>query len=868
MADLASYAGGIYKSGDEPEEFADSMSEIASAISKDLDLANVVITDGVTEMSHVQTDALVGTAGDFTYTKSYSLTLSGENYTYKIGETSYTVPTASVPSSTTEDGEYDGHRIFSRTSSEGANVWYIEYEWEDPAEAELTETNNVVWDTSSETLEDSVLYRVLFTVWPKQEAYDLIADLSNQTQKVTDLPADQKVQLRVAIGGTVYEYANGSWNGKTDAELNALIEADPSKVVFSMKTNTGLSATYTYGGQQGSQSYTNYTNGDMSLEEITISVEKLWHNYLDSRTDDDIDGIQMVLSRDGEDYFEFDVSEDSDWKKDDIYISCGVISDGVVKETGRDYYVTEKAPEGAGEAGTVEDKTTYWDVDSPVYHPMVVNGVVVMFLETEDASESEFSVTRDGKTHYYKRQTGSTTMTAINERKSWLNLIKAVDSNGWETDPDQLFEYEVTITTPKEDEEVFFSVRGGGENYRNDIETDATGWQDATTGNYYYYFTSGSTVSIKVKAGWSTRFLNLVAGTEYTITEVNLPSGYVLDSSESVETLYVDRIPNPDSPGRYISVPGDGYPITTTFDDVTVTGTINQANTDYTVNYTNKFLGYFFVYHSSDCTVERFPAATDGEAYHAAQGDVKAKTFDIVALNATGTLYGGYYSDYAGKSDDFDATELDYSGESNPHDEGGSDYDYAYIKSSSKAAWDGDDAYETQGNAMVPTAGTVYYLKEVPTGYLQPYLHYTYYVVDGEIPNAWLISDIDDNNYTETGFVIITDDKVASVVSSLTVETKRGGSSIKLTPKRVYSPMGVLDGYLTFYEVISNNTGKEPELANGDLVAQYWVTPDSMIVTGTTTRTYKGLENKNDIGVNEVDETAYSVTPRTAASGD
>ena len=39
---------------------------------------------------------------------------------------------------------------------------------------------------------------------------------------------------------------------------------------------------------------------------------------------------------------------------------------------------------------------------------------------------------------------------------------------------------------------------------------------------------------------------------------------------------------------------------------------------------------------------------------------------------------------------------------------------------------------------------------------------------------------------------------------------------------------------------------------------QYWVTPDKLIVTGTTSRVYTGLGNIADIGFS-ADDNAYSV---------
>ena len=90
--------------------------------------------------------------------------------------------------------------------------------------------------------------------------------------------------------------------------------------------------------------------------------------------------------------------------------------------------------------------------------------------------------------------------------------------------------------------------------------------------------------------------------------------------------------------------------------------------------------------------------------------------------------------------------------------------------------------------------------------------------------------------------------KDADIVNSLTVQTTHGGVSIKLTPKRVFGSLGVTaNAYLTYSEVI--NEKGTAALKNGDTVLQFWVTPDSVFVTGTASRQYKGLASKNDVGL-------------------
>ena len=89
--------------------------------------------------------------------------------------------------------------------------------------------------------------------------------------------------------------------------------------------------------------------------------------------------------------------------------------------------------------------------------------------------------------------------------------------------------------------------------------------------------------------------------------------------------------------------------------------------------------GYFYVYHSSDNSVEKISLSS-----------VTGGTFDITNLVSNGYLYGGYYSDYNRKG-------ANYSGGTDGlteqggryYDVGGTSYDGGL------GYWSGSNAYTT-----------------------------------------------------------------------------------------------------------------------------------------------------------------------------
>jgi hypothetical protein len=299
----------------------------------------------------------------------------------------------------------------------------------------------------------------------------------------------------------------------------------------------------------------------------------------------------------------------------------------------------------------------------------------------------------------------------------------------------------------------------------------------------------------------------------------------------------------------------------------------------------------FYIYHTGDNTVERIMIPGSGTSTSSTQGGSNAAssafTIDLASRTTEGFLYGGYYSAYSGvglklenTEDQFDKNNADIAwlepaGSADPYGDAQvtalveKGY-YSYTVDNTGTRYAGTsktsgntvpvfnlaNAYtaadgDADGMHVVPEAGAVYYIKEVPaTKYLQPYFHYSYLKesdpANQALRSAWLISDIDDALYQETGFVIQTADKTAYVCSQLTVQNAVGSTSVVLKPENIFRGKGVTGGYLSYLEVM-NNGAFSNGMGTGVAIRQYWVTPDGLIVTGTTQRSYGKLDYKPNV---------------------
>lgn len=146
--------------------------------------------------------------------------------------------------------------------------------WTDAPGASYSADNGVTWDLSSKgTLPADTIFTLVFTVWPSQEAYDLIADFHNGIVSYDSLAQNIKDQ----IGGDI---TNG----------------------YYMITNTHLLTTYTFSGETYTDS-SSWAEEDMPLPTETLTVRKIWNNPADWHIGDDSgNGVQLYLTRDGENY--------------------------------------------------------------------------------------------------------------------------------------------------------------------------------------------------------------------------------------------------------------------------------------------------------------------------------------------------------------------------------------------------------------------------------------------------------------------------------------------------------------------------------------------------------------------------------------
>ena len=197
---------------------------------------------------------------------------------------------------------------------------------------------------------------------------------------------------------------------------------------------------------------------------------------------------------------------------------------------------------------------------------MVIDNETTMLIKVDSAEDAEYTI--NGK--YYKKSEEHPILTAVNERRSYLNLSKkVVDQDGKDVEISPDFTFTVTINEAA-GEDVWlsaFDTKAGQTVMDPSIVTGSGVEYQESDG--YFHAPSGTTLTLKLKDGWNYRFINLHTNSTYTIEEntSNLPSGCSLAGIVPTAT-------------------NEGTPATVS--NAKAEGTIDQANTNYTVAYTNK----------------------------------------------------------------------------------------------------------------------------------------------------------------------------------------------------------------------------------------------------------------------------------------
>ena len=306
---------------------------------------------------------------------------------------------------------------------------------------------------------------------------------------------------------------------------------------------------------------------------------------------------------------------------------------------------------------------------------------------------------------------------------------------------------------------------------------------------------------------------SIETGTVYTITETAAPEGYQLLENS---TFHFKVESNNDMMDAYLCDEQG-----TKVDNVQgVELSYDSGSETVYIDVTN--IGYFYIFHTADAEdqgvyVEEIPingVNTAGAHWNADD------TYDITAHVTSGFYYGGYYNDYSGKGN--------YNDESPEY----GNVDGATTYKGSLTAWDGADAYTSDGTAMTPVAGETYYLKEVPAEYFAPYMAVVYdkYKNPYMAEQLYLISATDDKNYKEFGIVCSQNGYDEEKLFTLAFTFQYSdGTKTSITAK---SAFGVPTGYLGVWDATD-----ELSTDNNFSFHAYVVTPDSVTVDGFKTRT-------------------------------
>ncbi len=468
-SDSGEYPADCYKAARNAAELADAFSNIFETASAAVQYENVKITDTLTVATKTSLE-VAGHANDFKYYKN--------------------------------DEEWSG------------------------APAASYENGKVDWDLSSlGALEDGVTYKVSFTVWPNQDAYDAIMKLNNGDATEEDIQRDYPaVYEHLTKEGDKYViYSNG----------DAVVTYDKVTYVDDVQ-------------QERVSGELSYPRPTMETLEYKMKVAKIWKDslYPDHRPD----SITFNIREDNEQYkivtlTAADVSPDNPDKWEaEIPISPGIISDKIIEGVrlngGHEYTVVE-----------ADTSDYHYDFEPEVLIPMLENGEM-HFLGDEDGDEA-----LSGTNH----MRGSMTVTK-----------KVVDEEGNDISSDaevadKDFTFRVTLFKPVGEGD-FEEITG-----RTTADDDAVWYrllddQNEEIGSASV-INSGDTFTLK--AGHSLRLLNLPMGFKYKIEEVTAsnPEGFVFDNEEYDSVSEYDGnkvVLEPDADGYCIAQPNTWQYVTVT----------------------------------------------------------------------------------------------------------------------------------------------------------------------------------------------------------------------------------------------------------------------------------------------------------------
>ena len=369
------YAQYFYDATD-TQALIDALEAIVDEISSSVGYTNIAMTDGLTDLtSSMKID---GKISDLTYTRS--------------------------------GGSYGSGTV-----------------WTDAPQATTTD-DAINWDLGSTVLEDGVTYSVSFLVWPKQESYDLVADLNNGKISYDELTDSQK--------SSVIESSDGLYTLKTNTDY-------PTLTYSTITTTTSNAGTETIISDPTTINIENPKPVGLANEKLTL--EKKWEDTLDPSQREEVNGeVTLHFYKDDQPYEQnIKLTEADDWMLEDyISIAPGIIVSSesdtyellkhdhteysfngktyIILETGHDYYFEE------------ENINSHFELTNYIYHPMLVDNQMKNVFFTYDES---------GNITGIEEFKDMSSVSATNTLKGGINIEKkVVDQEGNSVDTDDTFE--------------------------------------------------------------------------------------------------------------------------------------------------------------------------------------------------------------------------------------------------------------------------------------------------------------------------------------------------------------------------------------------------------------------------------------------
>ena len=607
---------GLYEA-QSTEALVSALTSIMGQINNANAYEQVVYNDGVTSL----TTSLVAKDIDNITFKKYR-TVIEENGKYYYEDTYDTdkteAPAANIATTTDADGN-------SVKYDETTGVAYVaDYDFQN---------NALEWNVSDTRLEKGWLYTCRFTVWPSQEAYDLVADLNNGNRAWSSLTDDEKASIYDASGT-----GNGPFSLKTNTDgtkisYNEIKSQTSNKLPdgvtqqgsgyayngHAMTPNSDGSYTYVDGSttykltietnpETGGTTYTliattpgesTVTNPDpVALEDGDMLVRKVWDDEINPRNESNgvifylwKDGVKTT-TKNGADRIVLPIGtgDDAVWY-DTINVAPGLmtVEDGVVdvKETGHNYTLTEEIPSDI--AGEYNDYS--YEFSAQTVRPMEVNGHLKYLILVQEPYYTPDGATTyvipdvtdhngntiAGGTYYEASGADDATLKGENHKTSELDITKEIDATlsdktSAELD-EETFTYTVTLNTPEgsSDHGVKLWIYTPVES--GGFELPEYG-NLRVTGESIDVPISGNTatVSVEINRTQIARFTNLPTDTTYTITETGANGSTLADEGYVVTGIGqgTSARPTPDSTSSVVA-----------------NGVITETDTRYYNNYKN-----------------------------------------------------------------------------------------------------------------------------------------------------------------------------------------------------------------------------------------------------------------------------------------